>query len=182
MSHVTPEPGPTGNPLIDVLRQRHPEVDVVVLPDPAVQRAAAESALPPDAVGDAVAPDAVVTEVATLAQSLATRLSAHPAWQAAEVARAGRWRRTPDDHHWFEAVVEVSGLQPGENVALLRAAGNALLGLGWLAAPVSGDRPRLMARRGSFRATATARPDGLVVTVSSGLMAGVDPEAQVVGS
>lgn len=183
MTHVTPEPGPTGNPLLEVLRARHPEVDVVVLPDPAIQRAAEEAVLPADVVGvEPVAPDAVVSEVATLAQALAARLSTLPAWQAAEVARAGRWRRTPDHHHWFEAVVEVSGLQSGENVALLRATGNALLGLGWLAAPVSGDRPRLMARRGTFRATATARPDGLVLTVTSGLLADVEPGDQVVGS
>lgn len=183
MTHVTPEPGPTGNPLLEVLRQRHPEVDVVVLPDPALQRAEAALTAPPDRVGDDVlAPDAVVREVATLAQSLAVRLSTHPAWQEAEVARAGRWRSTPEDHHWFEAVLEVSGLAPGENVALLRATGNALLGLGWMAAPVSGDRPRLIARRGTFRASATARAEGLVVTVSSGLLAGVAPGPRVVGS
>ena len=60
----------------------------------------------------------------------------------------------------------VGDLDRGENVALLRSTGNALVGLGWQARPVPGDRPRLVGRRrGGFEAAATVRPTSLVLTV-----------------
>ena len=80
--------------------------------------------------------------------------------------RDGRWHTDEWDQTWYECVAVVGGLADGDNVALLRATGNALVGLGWQARPVPGDRPRLVARRrGGFEAAATVRPTSLVLTL-----------------
>jgi hypothetical protein len=51
-------------------------------------------------------------------------------------------------------------------MVLLRRTGAVLVGLGWQARPVPGDRPRLVARRrGGLEAVATVRPTSLVLTV-----------------
>ena len=183
MTHVTPEPGPTGNPMLEVLRERHPEVDIVVLPDPVVERAEARAtgaaAAGAPASGESagtpvLSPATVAQTLESLTQDLMARIGEQPAWQGAQLDRGVQWHRTPEGYRYVESVVAAAGLEPGDNIALLRATGNALLGLGWLARPVSGDRPRLVARRGTFRATAAARPDGLVVTIASGLLAEAD--------
>ena len=82
------------------------------------------------------------------------------------MTREGRWHTDEWDQSWYEAVAVVGDLDRGDNVALLRSTGNALVGLGWQARPVPGDRPRLVARRrGGFEAAAYVRPTSLVVTV-----------------
>ena len=51
-------------------------------------------------------------------------------------------------------------------MTLLRATAHALVGLGWQARPVPGDRPRLAGRRrGGLEAAATVRPESLVLTL-----------------
>jgi hypothetical protein len=175
MTHVTPEPVPTGNPMLDVLRARHPEVDIVVLPDPVAERAAASASGTAIPEAPAISPATVAQTAESLIQDLMARLGRQPAWQEAEVERGVQWHRTPEGYRYVESVVAVGGLEPGANIDLLRATGAAMQDLGWLARPASGTRPRLVARRGPFRATAVARPDGLVVTITSGLLAGAGP-------
>ena len=81
-------------------------------------------------------------------------------------SRDGRWHTGEWGQRWYEALAVVGDLGAGENVTLLRSTGNALVGLGWQARPVPGDRPRLVARRrGGFEAAAAVRPTSLVVTV-----------------
>lgn len=151
------QPGPTppdpalDDPMLRVLRERHPEVDVVVLPQ----------TVPP--VAPELVPeqrDALAADVEGLVDDLLVRLQ--PGERSP--ARAGRWHTDEWHHTWYECVTVVGDLAVGDNITLLRATGSTLVGLGWQARPVPGDRPRLVARRrGGFEVVATVRPTSLVL-------------------
>lgn len=144
------------DPMLRVLRERHPEVDIVVLPQtaPALQ-----------------APDLTLAQRASLAadldrslDDLVSRLPIDP--DAEFVTRDSTWHTDEWDQTWLECVAIVGPLQDGANISLLRATGRALVDLGWQARPVPGDRPRLAARRrGGFEGAATVRPDCLVLSL-----------------
>ncbi len=148
-------PDPTlDDPMLRVVRERHPEVDIVVLPQsepaPVAPQLAADER------------DALASGVERLVDDLLDRLVLGDR----PVAREGRWHTDEWDQTWYEGVAVVKDLDPGDNVALLRATGNALVGLGWQARPVPGDRPRLVGRRrGGFEAAARVRPTSLVLTM-----------------
>lgn len=151
------EPGdpalPLADPMLRVLRERHPEVDVVVLPQPVPVPQLPE-------LGHAER-EAFAADLERLLDDLLGRLPG-----AGSVRRDGRWHTDEWDQSWYECVAVVGGLTDGDNITLLRSTGNALVGLGWQARPVPGDRPRLVARRrGGFEAAATVRPTSLVLTV-----------------
>lgn len=142
------------DPMLRVLRERHPEVDVVVLPQPAPAPVAPEL--------DASGRDVLAADVERSLDLLLDRL----ATGTRPVPREGGWHTDEWHQTWYEAVAVVGDLEEGANVALLRATGQALLELGWQARPVPGDRPRLVARRrGGLEAAATVRPTSLVVTL-----------------
>lgn len=152
------EPGPPDptldDPMLRVLRERHPEVDIVVLPQTVPAPVAPELAS-----GER---DAVAAGADRLVDDLIARLDLG----GRTATRDGGWHTDEWDQSWYEAVAVVGDLGTGENVALLRSTGNALIGLGWQARPVPGDRPRLVGRRrGGFEAAATVRPTSLVLTV-----------------
>ena len=146
-------PDPTlSDPMLRVLRQRHPEVDIVVLPQPVPVPQLPE-------LGPAQR-EAFATDLERLLDDLLGRLRC-----PGSVRRDGRWHTDEWEQSWYECVAVVGGLADGDNITLLRSTGNALVGLGWQARPVPGDRPRLEARRrGGFEAAATVRPTSLVVT------------------
>jgi hypothetical protein len=155
---ITPgPPDPTlDDPMLRVLRERHPEVDIVVLPQnapvPVVPELAADGR------------DAFAAGAERLVDDVIARLDLG----GRTAARDGRWHTDEWGQSWYEAVAVVGDLGRGDNVALLRSTGNALVGLGWQARPVPGDRPRLVGRRrGGFEAAATVRPTSLVLTVST---------------
>ncbi len=148
------DPDPTlADPMLRILRERHPEVDVVVLPQPAPAARVPE-------LGTAQR-QAFAADLERLLDELLGRLPGdHP------VERDARWHTDEWDQTWYECVAVVGGPADGDNITLLRSTGNALVGLGWQARPVPGDRPRLVARRrGGFEAAATVRPTSLVLTV-----------------
>lgn len=149
------EPDPTLNdPMLRVLRERHPEVDIVVLPQNTPAPVAPELA--------ADDRDVLAAGVERMVDDLLARLDLG----GRTATRDGRWHTDEWDQTWYEGVAVVGDLGRGENVTLLRSTGNVLVGLGWQARPVPGDRPRLVARRrGGFEAAATVRPTSLVVTV-----------------
>lgn len=157
------EPGPSGpvppdptlsDPMLRVLRERHPEVDIVVLPQPAPVPQLPE-------LGPAQR-QAFAADLERLLDDLLGRLPAG----TGSVRRDGRWHTDEWDQSWYECVAVVGGLAEGDNMVLLRSTGNALVGLGWQARPVPGDRPRLVGRRrGGFEAAATVRPTSLVLTL-----------------
>ena len=147
-------PDPTlSDPMLRVVRQRHPEVDIVVLPQPVP--------VPEIPVLDPAQRGAFAADLERLLDDLLGRLPA-----TGPVKRDGRWHTDEWDQSWYECVAVVGGLGEGDNVTLLRSTGNALGGLGWQAGPVPGDRPRLVGRRrGGFEAAATVRPTSLVLTL-----------------
>ena len=154
------QPGPTprdptpNDPMLRVLRERHPEVDVVVLPQQA------PAPLAPELGADER--EVLAADVERLVDDLLERLTIGER----RVTRDGRWHTDEWDQSWYEGVAVVGDLDPGDNVTLLRATGNALVGLGWQARPVPGDRPRLVGRRrGGFEAAARVRPASLVLTM-----------------
>jgi hypothetical protein len=153
--------------MLRVLRERHPEVDVVLLPQTAP--ATAPAATPAQRA-------ALAADVDGSLGDLLARLSRDPAWVGA--TRDARWRTDEWGLLWYESSAVLGPLAEGGNVALLRAVGHALLDVGWQARPVPGDRPRLVARRrGGLSATATVRPNELVVTVRTAKVRDASPEA-----
>jgi hypothetical protein len=148
------DPDPTlADPMLRVLRERHPEVDIVVLPQPAPVPQVPE-------LGPAQR-EAFAADLERLLDDLLGRLP-----HAGSTRRDGRWHTDEWDQSWYECVSVVGDLAEGDNITLLRSTGNALVGLGWQARPVPGDRPRLVARRrGGFEAAATVRLTSLVLTL-----------------
>ena len=165
---ATPPMDPTlGDPLFRELRQQHPEVDIVLLPP---QVPLAEPRVP---AADAEQRGALADSLERHVDDLVARLSRERAWTAEQ--RAGRWITDEWGHTCYETAVEVTELADGDNIALLRATGNALVGLGWQARPVPGDRPRITARRGGGEtAAARVRASSLVITARTPLVRVVD--------
>lgn len=164
----TPPTDPTlVDPMFRELRQRHPEVDIVLLPP---QAPVAE---PPVPAADADQRGALADSLERHVDDLVARLSREPAWTAEQ--RAGRWITDEWGCTCYETAVEVTGLTGGDNITLLRATGNALVGLGWQARPVPGDRPRITARRrGGETTSARVRATSLVITARTPLVRPVD--------
>ena len=148
-------PEPTLDPMLRVLHERHPEVDIVVLP----QHAPA----PVAPVLDAGDRDELAAAAERSLDDLLERIAAET---HGRVARDAGWHTDEFGQSWFECVAVVEELGAGDNIVLLRSTGHALVGLGWQARPVPGDRPRLVARRrGGLEATATVRPTAVVVVL-----------------
>ena len=166
---TAPAPDPAlADPMLRVLRERHPEIDIVVLP----QTAPAPQA--PDLTREQRG--ALAGELDRSLDDLLARLATDSA--AGPVQRDAAWHTDEWDQTWYECVAVVGPLGEGDNVSLLRATGHALVGLGWQARPVPGDRPRLAARRrGGLSAAATVRPDSLVLTLRSAKVRVADEEA-----
>lgn len=157
------------DPMFRGLRRRHPGVDVVLLPQPTP----AEPRVPSLTQEQRAS---LAEDVERLVDDLVARLSREPAWTAAQ--RFGQWRTDEWDHVSYVTAAEVGELTGGGNIALLSAAGHVLLGLGWEAVPVPGDRPLIAARRaGGVTASVTVRPSTLVITCRSAWVGGVDDEA-----
>jgi hypothetical protein len=144
-------------------RDDHPEVDLVLLPDPAL---VPPSPAPADD-GPRLTPGQVEAVSDRLLDELDEQLAGTPGWPPA-LPRTRRWRTDVHGRRHLESHLVVEGLAEGEPVPLLRAVGDAFLAAGWRARPLPGDQPRLAARRGPFRATAWVRPDALVVSLRSG--------------
>jgi hypothetical protein len=153
------------DPMLRVLRERHPEVDIVVLPQGSPPRQAPEV--------DAPGRDALAGDLERRLDDLLERLGSDAPLRS--VQRDHRWHTDEWDQTWYEAVAVVDDLAQGENVALLRATGQGLVDLAWRARPVPGDRPRLVARRpDGSEAAATVRPTSLVLTLRTAKVRAVE--------
>lgn len=158
---MTPPATPPGapdpalaDPMLRVVREQHPEVDIVVLPQ--------TRPAPAVPVLDAERRTTLAADAEHALDDLLQRLQHDP--HATE--RDASWHTDEWGLSWYEAVAVVGDLGEGDNVALLRSTGRALLDLGWQARPVPGDRPRLVARRrGGLEAAGTVRPTSVVLTV-----------------
>lgn len=153
------------DPMLRVLRERHPEVDIVVLPQGSPARQAPEV--------DPPGRDALAGNLERCLDDLLERLGSDGPLRS--VQRDHRWHTDEWDQTWYEAVAVVDELPRGDNVALLRATGQGLVDLGWQARPVPGDRPRLVARRrDGSEAAATVRPTSLVLTLRTAKVRAVE--------
>lgn len=142
--------------MLRVLRERHPEVDIVVLPQGSPARQAPEV--------DPPGREALERDLERDLDHLLERLGSDDPLRS--VQRDHRWHTDEWDQTWYEAVAVVDDLARGDNVALLRATGQGLVDLGWQARPVPGDRPRLVARRrDGAEAAGTVRPTSLILTL-----------------
>ncbi|WP_322921667.1 hypothetical protein [Nocardioides renjunii] len=142
------------DPMLRVLRELHPGVDVVVLPQPAPAPVAPELT--------SAERDGLAAALDRSLDDLLARVVPDP--EAAPVVREARWHTDEWGQSWYSCTAVVGPLATGGNIALLRATGHALVGLGWQARPVPGDRPRLVARRrGGLEGAATVRPDSVVL-------------------
>jgi len=157
---ATPPTDPAlADPMFRELRQRHPDVDIVLLPP---QPVVAEAEIPSLT---ALECSALVDDLDALVGDVLARISLDPAWTGAE--QAGHWRTDEQGLTFHETAAEVGDLPEGANIALLRTAAAAFVGLGWQVKPVPGDRPRLVARRGPFSASATVRSDAFILKAST---------------
>jgi hypothetical protein len=159
-------PDPTlDDPMLRVLRERHPEVDVVVLPQHVPVTGAPEL--------DAAGREALADDLERALDDLVGRVRSDG--ELGAVQRDHRWQTDEWGQSWYEAVVVVDDLADGANVALLRETGKALVDIGWRARPVPGDRPRLVARRrDGAEAAAAVRPTALVVTLRTAKVRAVE--------
>lgn len=163
MSERTPDPRLT-NPMLQVLRQRHPEVDVVELPD--------RGLWPADTSGVSPAVRADRDDLArqldqTLGEVL-DRLRAEAAWPD-DAETVVRWRMQPGGLGHREVVSVASGLAEGDNMVLLRSCADAMLALGWRVRPFLGASPRFIARRHGLSAAVMVREAALVLRLDSGI-------------
>jgi hypothetical protein len=154
-SDATPPDPVSADPMLRVLRERHPEVDIVVLPQP----------LPVEApVLDDAQRLALSADLDRSLDELLARVV--PDEASTSVAQDVGWHSDEWGLTWYERTAVVGPLARGDNMTLLRATAHALVDLGWQARPLPGDRPRLAGRRrGGLEAAATVRPESLVLTL-----------------
>lgn len=150
------------DPFWAVVRRRHPDLDIVVLPDePAVP------VLGPD--------DAIVVARAAAAELVAAWQLLLPTMGAAAAAGAGvgpsvRWGAGDGG---FSVVLDssVTGLGQEGGVVLLRALLGVLGREGWGLRPTTrGDLPTLRARHGQVDMEATAGPGATVITLATSVL------------
>lgn len=144
------------DPFFRALRQRHPDVDVVMLPP----QPTTPPGLPAAGVEDCLASAHHVDEVLG---SLLVRLEGQPG------RRLAFWWE--QDHPLVRrrvAAATLTGLEDG--VEALRRLGDALLELGWDTRPVGDDPPRLRAVAGPVEVRASAGGDRLSVEVVGGVL------------
>lgn len=149
-----PGPDPTASdPFFRVLRERHPDVDVVLLP-PIVPRPADADAW--DGDPEVVADDALEA-LRMLGVALGTDLPA-----------GVRFWKHHDEAAQQHLTVTTSFPAPGREVADLRRVGQALLDLGWQARPLAREeRPTLEARRDGHRLVAHVVEGGIDLVLTS---------------
>lgn len=155
-----------GDPFWSVVRRRHPDVDIVLLPDDA-----APPADPPPSV-DPAALAAVVDRVLATWTLLAPLVAA----DGEEAAPTVRWAQGRDGH---ALLVEkgIRGLGADGGTALLRAIAVALGQEGWRLAPGRRQElPLLRATDGLLDLEAQAGPGATVLTLASGVLPVTEPD------
>lgn len=147
-------PDPTAtDPFFRVLRERHPDVDVVLLPSTQPRPA------DPDAwSGD---PDAVADDAREALRVLGVSLGT-------DLPAGVRFWKHHEEAAQQHLVVVTSFAASGREVPELRRVGQALLDLGWRAAPLEReDRPTLEAHRDGHRLIAHVVEGGVDLVLTS---------------
>lgn len=149
---MDPEELVAADPMMRVLRERHPDVDIVLLPPQDL----APPAVPPTPGG---ACRALQRHTLAVADTLADRVGHEPAH------RLGFWwpQSHPLVHRW---VVRVDfTVADGSGVELLREVSRTLLGLGWDARPAADGSARMRALSGPLELLAEATAEHVQVSV-----------------
>lgn len=141
-----------GDPMMRIVRARHPDVNIVLLPpvEPILDRPSA-----------------------TTAQCLAIERHADSVLSALDLGhetatRVDYWwsQRHPEVRRWVTAA-SYADLGDGGAVSLLRTLGNTLSRLGWEPRPAADGSPRIRGVAGSFELIASADGDAVSVTITS---------------
>ena len=152
------------DPMMGAARERHPDVDIVLLPDPA----ATEPLSATDASLDQQAQ--LGSGVAQLARVLLARLRDDPQWPQDTQAALG-WQLDEAGRRFVEADIPAGDLPADAAMRLLRATRDLLHDVGWETREVAGVQPGLEARHRPAEQTATAFAtlvdDGLAITLRS---------------
>ena len=142
----------TDDPFFRVLRERHPEVDLVILP-PVAPPAPDEPRL------DLVEARRLQDEVEGVLDDLGARLGPYA------LEPTVTWRQSSQSlRHQLTGRALLASRRP---VDTLRRLGDTLLNLGWSAGPVDGPAPRIEAARGDVRLVVTAQPGGVRLVATS---------------
>ncbi len=149
---ASPDPTAT-DPFFRVLRERHPDVDVVLLP-PTRPRPADPDAWDGD---PEVVSDDALEALRLVSVALGTDLPV-----------GARFWKHHEEAAQQHLSVTTSMSAPGREVPELRRLGQALVDLGWLAAPLERDeRPTLEARRDGHRLVAHVAEGGVNLVLTS---------------
>lgn len=155
---MTPTDPVRRDPFWRELRRRHPDVDVVVLPERPTEPPPGPPAFPAQA-------RAVQQHASRALAALWDRLGLRP------TSRSGHWwaQARPGVHRHVLRTT-AADLPPDDVVPLMRDLGDALLDLGWDARPAEGSRPRIVARVAELELAAVAGTDSISVEVVSAPM------------
>jgi hypothetical protein len=152
---MTPTDAARGDPFFGVLRRRHPDVDLVMLPPLSAEPPAGAAAFPARA-------RAVEQHAVRALEALWDRLGVRPVGVSAHW-----WAQARTGTHRHVVRATVTGLSADDTTPLLRDLGDALLALGWDARPAGGARPRIVARVAGLVLTAVAEDTSVPVEVVS---------------
>lgn len=154
MTFADPADPAAADPMMRVLRERHPDVTIVLLPP--------IEPLRDEPSATAAQCRALQRHAASVLATLGASLGRSPSTQVAHW-----WSQAhPDVRRWVSAV-SFDGLDEGEPLALLRSVGNELVRLGWDPRPAADGSPRVRGIAGPFELIATASSDAVSVRLTS---------------
>jgi len=142
------------DPMMRILRERHPDVNIVLLPpvEPIVDRPSATSAQC----------RAVQHHADTVLATLSLNVEREPS------TRADYWwsQSHPEVRRWVTAA-SYADLGDEGALSLLRTLGNLLAHLGWEPRPAADGSPRIRGVAGPFELIASAAGDAVSVNITS---------------
>lgn len=151
---MSPEDPVTADPMMRILRERHPDVNIVLLPpvEPILDR---PSATPAQCL-------AFQKHAATVLATLSLNVGHEPS------TRVDYWwsQGHPEVRRW---VTKASYADLGDDgaIPLLKTLGNLLARLGWEPRPAADGSPRIRGVAGPFELIASAEGDAVSVNLTS---------------
>ncbi len=151
---MDPEDVVAADPMMGVLRERHPDVNIVLLP-------AVEPILDQPRATPAQC-RALQQHSATVLDTLSRSLGHEPS------TRADYWwsQAHPEVRRWV-ASISYANLGPAGGVTLLRDVANLLIQLGWEPRAATDGSPKLRGVAGPFELIASAADDAVSLTLTS---------------